>query len=261
MSDLVSEICVESVAAARAAEEAGADRVELCAGLLEGGTTPSAGTIAVARRGLRLGLMVMIRPRGGDFCYDAAEFDAMRRDVEIAKEHGADGVVLGILRPDGTVDAERTQALVDLARPLSVTFHRAFDMARDLDEALETIVESGARRILTSGGEASALEGLERIRRLVEQAGDRIVILPGGGITERNVARIVAGTGAREIHFACRALAEGPMRHRNPHCFMGGELRPPEYDRWTTTAQGIRAVLDAARAAPGSNVARKELRT
>lgn len=236
----VLEACVDSAAAAIAAQQGGADRVELCANLLEGGTTPSAGTIQHARRSLRIGIQVMVRPRGGDFCYSADEFEVMKLDVLAAKNTGADGVVLGILQEDGCIDEVRTRELIELARPLTVTFHRAFDMSRDPCESLEALVGLGVDRILTSGQESSALEGLELIADLVRRAGARIVIMPGGGITLRNFRKIVEGSGAREIHVAALANVEGPMRFRNRRCFMGGELRSPEFTLTVTDSGTVR---------------------
>lgn len=230
----VLEVCVESVEGAMAAQEGGADRVELCANLLEGGTTPSAGSIHQARRSLQIRVQVMIRPRGGDFCYSATEFAVMKFDIEAAKGAGADGVVIGILKADGCVDEARTRELTASARPMSVTFHRAFDMARDPYEAMETLIAIGVDRILTSGQESSVLEGLDLISDLVRKAGDRIIIMPGGGITERNFRKIVEQSGAKELHIAALAAVEGPMKYRNTRCFMGGELRPPEFGLLTT---------------------------
>ena len=240
------EVCVDSVDAAIAAQEGGGDRVELCADLLEGGTTPSAGTVQLTLEALRIPVNVIIRPRGGDFCYSATEFEVMRRDVKMVKSWGANGVVVGILTPNGSVDADRTRALVEAARPLSVTFHRAFDVTRDPFEALETLIGLGINRVLTSGQEPSVLEGLDLIAALVEQARDRIVVMPGGGITERNIAKIVAGSGAREFHFAALGSAAGRMAYRNPRVFMGGELRPPEYTLSVTDPSAVRAVIEAA---------------
>ncbi len=237
------EVCVESVAGAIAAQDGGADRVELCANLLEGGTTPSAGSIQLARSRLHIGLQVMIRPRGGDFCYSAVELEIMKRDIETAKQAGADGVVIGILKEDGSIDAPRTRELAVLARPMNVTFHRAFDMSRDPYEALDTLIGIGIHRILTSGLEASALEGLDLIADLVRKSGDRIIIMPGGGIHERNFARILEKSGARELHVAALVDVEGPMKFRNSRCFMGGELRPPEFSVTTTDAARVRTFV------------------
>ena len=242
---MIFEICVDSIAGVRAAEAAGADRVELCADLLEGGTTPSRGMIRQAKTIASIGLNVMIRPRGGDFLFDDDEFATMRSDIETARAEGADGVVIGLLTEAGEVDVTRTRALISLARPLSITFHRAFDMIPEPFRALETLIELGVDRVLTSGQEASALEGLPLIVELIERAGDRIVVMPGGGITERNVDRIVAAK-PHEIHFAAREPIASGMRFRRPHVFMGGELRPPEYDRLDTSAALVRSVIAKA---------------
>lgn len=241
----VLEVCVDSAEAAIAAQEGGADRVELCANLMEGGTTPSAGAIQHARRSIRIGLQVMIRPRGGDFCYSDADFEVMKLDIEAAKRLGADGVVFGILMPDGRVDEARTHDLIRLARPLSVTFHRAFDMSREPFESLETLIRLGVDRLLTSGQEASALEGLDLIADLGEAAGSRIVVMPGGGITETNFARIVGGSGASEIHVAALSLHDGPMKFRNLRCFMGGVLRSPEFSISVTDPEAVRSFVRA----------------
>ncbi len=246
----ILEICVESVEGAIAAQDGGADRVELCANLLEGGTTPSAGSIRLARERLHIGLQVMIRPRGGDFCYSATEFETMKLDIETAKAAGANGVVLGVLKEDGTVDEARTRELTELARPLNVTFHRAFDMARDPHEAMAALAGMGVDRILTSGQESSVLEGLDLISDLVHKAGDRIIIMPGGGINERNFSRIATQSGARELHVAALGEVEGRMIFRNPRCFMGGELRPPEFSLLMTDAARVRHFARAIREAP-----------
>jgi copper homeostasis protein len=240
------EVCVESVSGAVAAQAGGADRVELCANLLEGGTTPSIGSIREARQRLHIRMQVMIRPRGGDFCFSETEYQIMKLDIEAAKAAGADGVVIGILRADGSVDEERTRELIRLARPMSVTFHRAFDMSRDPYEALETLIGIGVDRILTSGQESSVLEGLDLISDLVRKAGDRIIVMPGGGITERNFEKIASQSGARELHVAALAEIEGPMKYRNPRCFMGGELRPPEFSLLATDPGRVRCFANMA---------------
>src|SRR6516164_2237736 len=182
---MICEICVDSIAGVRAGKAAGARRAELCADLLEGGITPSRGMIRQARTIGGVGLHVIIRPRGGDFLFDDDEFAIMRADVETAKAERVDGVVIGLLTAEGEIDAGRTRALIALARPLSVTFHRAFDVAAEPFQAIETLVELGVDRVLTSGQEATALEGLPLIVELMKRAGDDIIVMPGGGITAR----------------------------------------------------------------------------
>jgi copper homeostasis protein len=228
-----------------AAQEAGAGRVELCASLVEGGVTPSAGMIQALRSRLSLPLHVLIRPRGGDFCYSGPEFEVMQRDIALAKESGADGVVLGVLREDGAVDLERTGALAALARPLSVTFHRAFDLARDPVEALEDLIRLKIDRLLTSGQEASALEGLGLIADLVRQAGGRIVVMPGGGVHEQNIRRIVEETGVTEIHASGSGSVESRAAHRNARVSLGRAFEPSEYTRRVTDPGRIRAFVQA----------------
>lgn len=239
---LFLEICVDSVESAIRAQQGGAQRVELCDNLMEGGTTPSAGAIELARQQLTIALNVIIRPRGGDFFYSAIEYEIMRRDIEVSKQLGADGVVIGLLNPNGTVDKKRTKALIDLARPMSVTFHRAFDMTRDPFAALETLIELGADRILTTGQEATIGEGLELIAELVKRAGARIIIMPGGA-AEHNIARVVKTSGAQEFHMAAFSTVDSAMQYRNPRPFMGGELRPPEYARDVTDPQRVRNII------------------
>ncbi|MBX2999878.1 MAG: copper homeostasis protein CutC [Caldilineaceae bacterium] len=237
------EVCVDSVEGAITAQDGGAARVELCDNLFEGGTTPSAGTIALTRHHLQIDLNVIIRPRGGDFCYSEIEFEVMRRDIEEARRLGANGVVIGLLTPDGSIDIDRTRVLIDLARPLSVTFHRAFDVCRDPIAALETLIDLGVDRLLTSGQEASVLEGLDLISELVRRAGDRIIIMPGGGIREHHLPKILA-VGVKEIHVSARSPVSSPMIHRNGRVSMGGELRLPEYERKTTDAARVRAFVE-----------------
>ncbi|HWW00973.1 MAG TPA: copper homeostasis protein CutC [Candidatus Acidoferrum sp.] len=244
------EICVDSAEGAFAAERGGADRVELCDNLLEGGTTPSAGTIKVARRGLKIGLQVIIRPRGGDFLYSGDEMEVMREDICCAKELGADGVVIGCLTAAGDIDLGRTAELIALARPLNVTFHRAFDMCREPLKGLEDLVALGVNRVLTSGQEATCLEGLELIATLQKQAAGRTIVMPGGGITPRNVQRIAAGTGVTEVHLSARSSVESGMTWRNSRVFMGGTLSPPEFNWKTTDENAVRSVVNALRNGP-----------
>jgi copper homeostasis protein len=243
---VIFEICVDSISGVIAARDAGAARVELCADLLEGGITPSRGMIRRARAVAGVRLHVIIRPRGGDFLFDDDEFAVMESDIETAKEEGADGVVIGLLKRDATIDVERTRRLIARARPMAVTFHRAFDMTVDPFAALETLIELSVDRVLTSGQEETVLEGLPLLAELIRRAGDRIIIMPGGGITERNVDRIVAGARPKEMHFAALVPTAGGMENRRDHVFMGGVLRPPEYDRSITSGAAIRAVMTGA---------------
>lgn len=208
------EIAANSVASALAAQEAGAARVELCASLGEGGLTPSYATIALARERLRIPLYVLIRPRAGDFLYDELELETMRRDVEACARLGCDGVVIGALDADGGVATEPCRSLVAAAGALGVTFHRAFDLARDPFAALEAIVALGCERLLTSGGGATAIEGAARIGELVAAAAQRIVVMPGAGIDADNVAALKQRTGAREFHASAKRAMPSRMRHR-----------------------------------------------
>jgi copper homeostasis protein len=209
------EICVDSVAGAVAAERGGADRVELCDNLLEGGTTPGLGCIHLARQHLRIGLQVLIRPRGGDFLYDGYEMQVIREDIRLCKEAKADGVVIGCLTADGDTDQARTRELIELARPMNVTFHRAFDMCREAKKGLEDLVALGLDRVLTSGQDASCLEGVELIAALEKQAKGRIIVMSGGGITPRNVSADRARAfGGNESFRADKRPALRGVRHQ-----------------------------------------------
>jgi copper homeostasis protein len=194
------EISVESIEAAQAAERGGADRIELCGNLSVGGVTPSAELMRVVREQVRIPIFTMIRTRPGDFVYSAAEFAEMKNEVDGAKKLGMNGIVLGILNSDRQIDVIRTRELVELAQPLPTTFHRAFDECADLLRALEEVTRTGAARILTSGGAATALEGSAVLASLVANAQSRIVILPGAGINESNITQVVEKTRAREFH-------------------------------------------------------------
>ena len=241
------EVCVDSVASALAAERGGANRVELCSGLIEGGVTPSIGLIERVRARTSLDLHVIIRPRGGDFFYDEDEFEIMGRDVMTAKRLGADGVVFGILDSTGKVDAARSRQLLELARPLVVTFHRAFDMSPDLFRSLEEICAVGVDRILTSGGEQTAVQGLETIARLVKAANGRIVVMPGSGIDPSNARALIDQAGAREIHVGLRSSEPSPMVYRNPRISMGSAVGR-EYQRFLVLEENVRKLYHAASA-------------
>jgi len=233
------EVCVDSAASAVAAERGGAARVELCSSRIEGGNTPSAGMIESVRDKISIGLQVIIRPRGGDFCYEDEEIEVMAKDIVLAKRLGADGVVFGILDIQGNVDVRRTSQLLALARPMNVTFHRAFDMARDLPRALEVICSTGADRVLTSGGEQQCVHGAGMIARLVKAAQNRTTIMAGGGIRQENVATIIERTGVREIHVGLSSPFASPMLYRNPRIKMG-KAQDREYQREQVRADSIR---------------------
>lgn len=243
MQRVTLEIASNSVASALAAQEGGADRIELFDNLGEGGTTPSHASIAVARERLRIPLFVLIRPRPGDFHYDALETELMLRDIENCRQLGCDGVVIGALDPAGDIDTQLTRELVAAAGPLGVTFHRAFDAARDLPAALEQVITLGCQRVLSSGGRASAEAGSAMLGTLVAQAGDRLSVMAGAGIGPGNVARIATTTGCRELHASAKAVRVSGMRYRNTG------LRGLDSD-WTQTDAGtvaaLRAALDAA---------------
>ncbi len=237
------EICVDSVESAINAQIAGADRVELCGNLNEGGTTPGYGTIVSARNNLDIGLHVIIRPRGGDFLYSDLEYDIMRRDVEACGECGVDGIVTGILNAGGTIDVERTARLVEFAAPMPVTFHRAFDMCADPIRGIEDVIATGAARLLSSGQKDKATDGVELLRQLVIIAGDRLTVMPGGGINETNVAQIASLTGAKEIHLTGRMIIESGMIFRRPGISMGGVPDVPEFSRRVADPERIRNII------------------
>lgn len=223
------EICAYSVTSAVQAERAGADRIELCAGLLEGGTTPSWGTIATAKRLLQIPVFPIIRPRGGDFCYDEFEFEVMCQDVAKAKALDADGVVIGILTEEGDIDQERMRILIELAKPMQVTCHRAFDMVRDPARALEQLIALGVDRVLTSGQANTAPEGVDAISRLVAQAAGRISIMPGSGVRPENIAQLQTLTGANEFHSSASTLRPSRMRYQNTEVNMSKESMASEF--------------------------------
>jgi copper homeostasis protein len=242
---ILLEICVDSVDSALAAQRGGAHRIELCGSLIEGGLTPSAGLMSVVRNRVSIDLYVMIRPRSGDFCYTDDEYEVMQLDVKAAKEIGASGIVFGILDRGGNVDVDRSRRLVEIARPLKVTFHRAFDMSRDLHHSLEDVIHSGVDRVLTSGAEDNVEEGLPALVRLNRASRNRVAVIAGGGITERNIRRIIQETGVREIHASARVPISSPMRHRNEKIAMGN-FRGSEYQRVVVAEEKVRRLLAAA---------------
>lgn len=242
------EICVEGIDGLVAAQNAGADRVELCASLLEGGLTPSLGTIRQALAVARIPFHVIIRPRGGDFLYSELEFDSMLEDVAALRRMGVAGVVFGCLTADGRIDEVRMKALVDAARPMAVTCHRAFDMTRDHREAVEALVRCGVDRVLTSGQRDTALEGLTILKDTVAAAAGRLRVMACGALDAGNIGRVLTESGADELHFAALATSRSPMQYRNEHVGMGGTAIEREFELTLTDEDAVRSTIAAARA-------------
>lgn len=210
------EICASSFTSAIIAEKAGANRIELCENINEGGTTPSYGTLKLVKQHVKIATYVLIRPRSGDFFYTEDEFDIIKQDILLCKELGYEGVVVGILTSDGKVDIQRTKALVELAKPMGVTFHRAFDACKDPEEALEAVIETGCERILTSGLKNTVIEGTENLKRLIVQAASRIIIMPGSGIKSTNIKFLKELIPANEWHASAKSELPSQMTHHNP---------------------------------------------
>lgn len=240
------EIVVYNIESALKAQEGGADRIELCDNPGDGGTTPSYGTIELVRQNVSMDVFVMIRPRGGDFHYSSYEFHAMKRDISQCQKLSVDGVVFGILNPDGTIDKKRCKELIEKARPLKVTCHRAFDMTRDPFEALEDCIEAGFDRILTSGQQPQAVKGVDLLRELVQRANGRIVIMPGSGVNENTVEEIVSKSGAGEIHFSATASRESEMVFRNQQIAGMGSEEGGEFKLRTVDPERIKKIRSLA---------------
>lgn len=241
------EVCANSLTSAIAAQEGGAIRIELCDNLHEGGTTPSYGQILMARKLLKIKIYPLIRPRGGDFLYTDLEYEIMKTDISYCISARCHGIVIGILNKDGTVDKRRCAELVTMAKQkgLGVTFHRAFDMCADLNQGLEDIIELGFERVLTSGGKSTAIEGVNVIKHLVEQAAGRIIIMPGGGVNEKNAADLVHFTKASEIHSSAKTLVRSKMEYQNDHIIMGGSYID-EFSIQVTNTQVVREIIKNA---------------
>jgi copper homeostasis protein len=247
----VLEICVDSVESAVAAERGGARRIELCSDLLEGGITPSPGLLERVRERVGIDVFVMIRPRGGDFCYTAEELAIMKADIEHVKQLGADGIVLGILDTDGYVDVDRTRELVEQARPLPVTFHRAIDVSANLSDSLEKIIASGAERVLTSGGRRRALDSTRDLSDAIRQTEGRLIVMVGGGLNPENIAAVAEETGASEYHASLNTGTPSPVRFRNDSLFLGADLER-EYMRYIVREEDVRALREGLERANGN---------
>ncbi|MFI3314239.1 MAG: copper homeostasis protein CutC [Rikenellaceae bacterium] len=237
------EICANSVLSCIEAEKGGANRVELCSAIPEGGLTPSYGDISLAKELLKIDLNVIIRSRSGDFCYTPQEIESMRRDVEMCSKLEVSGVVFGVLTPDGDVDVASCNELLAKAKNVTKTFHRAFDVCRDPFEALETIIKLGFDRILTSGQAESAYLGRELIAKLVERAAGRIIIMAGCGVNEDNISEISAITNADEYHFSARKKVESKMKFRKEGVPMGAVVKIDEFSNEVTSAERVRATI------------------
>lgn len=239
----IIEICLESVESVIAAEKGGADRVELCSDLFEGGLTPTIGTVKTALKKSNIKINAMIRPRGGDFCYSDEEFEVMKEDIKAFKETGINGIVFGILTPEGDIDVKRSKEIIELARPLAVTFHRAFDMTRDPYKSLEELIELGVDRVLTSGQEATVPEGADLLEELVQIAVDRIIVMPGCGITERNFPKLRDKIKAKEYHIYLPYETTSKMKFHPGHIYMGGLLRQSEFTITHTSSIRVSDVM------------------
>lgn len=207
------EICANSVQSAINAEKGGANRVELCDNLWEGGTTPSYASIALAKKYIDIPVFVLIRPRGGDFVYNDLEFETIKQDISIAKLLGIAGVVSGVLTPEGSIDVDRTAELVKISGPLPFTFHRAFDHVKDIQKSISQLTDCGVARVLTSGQGVSVDDGLDNLKKMIEWASDRLTILPGGGINRDNVSKLYT-IGCREFHFSAKSQVSGLSKQK-----------------------------------------------
>jgi copper homeostasis protein len=240
------EIVVYNIESAMQAQKGGADRIELCDNPAEGGTTPSFGTMEIVRQALSIDVYAMVRPRGGDFLYSAYEYHAMKRDIELCKRASMDGVVFGILKPDGTLDKDRCRKLIEAARPMKVACHRAFDMTCDPFQALEDCIAVGFNRILTAGQQAQASKGTALIAELVKRANGRIALMPGSGIDENTVEQIVRDTNATEIHFSAAALRDSGMAYRNPSIAGMGSAEGGEFKYRTVDPERVKTIRTLA---------------
>ena len=240
----IIEICANSAQSCVEAEMGGAKRVELCAGIPEGGTTPSYGEIMTARElTSTIDINVIIRPRGGDFLYTPAEVQSMLHDIEMCKQLGVHGVVFGCLTKEGDIDVTLMRRLMDAAKPLSVTCHRAFDVCRDPFVALEQLIELGCDRILTSGQQSDAVKGISLIAELVKRAANRIIIMPGCGVREENIVKIEQETGAKEFHTSARSIVYSKMVYRNENVPMGSNVVSSAFETVETDRKKVAAFV------------------
>lgn len=241
---MLIEVCASSLQSALNAQSGGAKQIELCDNLYQGGTTPGPGTLELAREMLTIGINVLIRPRGGDFLYSDIEFETIKRDILFCKKMGCDGVVIGFLNADGTINTEQTRQAIELARPMTVTFHRAFDMTIEPYKAFDQLIEMGVDRLLTAGQKNKAPDGAQLIAELVKRAGNELIVMPGSGINENNIAWIQKTTGAKEFHLSGQKPLQSRMLFRKEGIFLGGIPEIPEYEISETDVGRIRRVVE-----------------
>ena len=237
------EVCANSVLSAIAAEKGGANRVELCDNLYEGGTTPSAGMIFQTKVQTSISVFPIIRPRGGDFLYSDEEINIIIKDIEIGQNMGADGFVIGCLNHDGSIDYEKCSRLIEATKGLPITFHRAFDMTPDPFKALDICKKLGVKRILTSGQKNKAIDGIALITKLVQSAGDDVIIMVGSGVTETNITEIATSTNAISYHVSLRQNYDSKMEFRRENIYMGGTEEIPEFENKFTSAEKVQQLI------------------
>lgn len=240
---MIIEICTNGITSSLNAQKGGANRIELCDNLLEGGTTPSLGMIEIIKKQLSIDVFVMIRPRGGDFLYSDLEFEIMKNDILRCKERGVEGVVFGILNSDGTIDKQRTLSLIEIARPMQVTFHRAFDRCNNLQQGLEDLIELGIDNVLTSGGNPKAIDSLPILEKLVQQAGNRINIMVGSGVNPYNVHHF-KNIGITNFHFSATTTTNSPMTFRSQAFDTTEQLSVSEFELKISSAEMIQAMRE-----------------
>jgi copper homeostasis protein len=240
---MIIEICTNGITSSLNAQKGGANRIELCDNLLEGGTTPSLGMIEIIKKQLSIDVFVMIRPRGGDFLYSDLEFEIMKNDILHCKEIGVEGVVFGILNSDGTIDKQRTLSLIEIARPMQVTFHRAFDRCNNLQQGLEDLIELGIDNVLTSGGNPKAIDSLPILEKLVQQAGNRINIMVGSGVNPYNVHHF-KNIGITNFHFSATTTTNSPMTFRSQAFDTTEQLSVSEFELKISSAEMIQAMRE-----------------
>jgi len=242
------EICCYSVQSAIIAEKSGANRIELCTGIAEGGLTPSFAMIELTKTSVNIPVHVIIRPRESDFCYSDIEFECMKADILACKRIGVNGIVSGILSTDGNIDLQRTKELVALAKPMSFTFHRAFDMVENQTLALEQLIQLNVDRVLSSGGMQTAIEGIDRLKHFVEIASGNIIIMPSSGVNEENIWHLKTETGAQEFHCSAKNLVKSKMNFRNENINMGGKQEIAEYEFYEANSEKIRKIANILKA-------------